>query len=284
MTRPLRIEFPNAVYHVLNRGNARASIFDDDGDRILFLTIFTQVVKRYNWVCHAYCLMDNHYHLLVETPDGNLSVGMRQLNGNFTQAFNRKHHRDGHLFRGRFKSILVEKENHLLELCRYIVLNPVRAGMVKTPEEYQWSSYLSTLGKHPMPEYLKNEWILSNFSSYLLQARNLYRIFVDEGIGDKECPWEKITGQVVLGSKTFLEYIKHIFSERETVGEIPKIQRFVGRPLLSEFFPTEGPLIKEERNQLIRLAHIKHGYTLKEISAVLNLHYTTVSKVINSTP
>jgi len=156
--------------------------------------------------------------------------------------------------------------------------------MVKAPEEYQWSSYLSTLGKHIRPEYLSTEWILSNFSSSLLQATNSYRIFVDEGIGGKESPWEKITGQVVLGSKVFLENIKYILHEKEAVGEIPKIQRFVGRPPLSEFFSADVSVTKEERNLLILTAHIKHGFTLKEISAVLNLHYTTISKVINSTP
>ena len=126
MARPLRLEFPGAVYHVSSRGNARQRIFFGDADRELFLDTLTQGIARYRWLCHAYCLMENHYHLLIETPRANLSLGMRQLNGIYTQTFNRRHHRVGHLFQGRFRAILVEKESYLLELCRYIVLNPVR--------------------------------------------------------------------------------------------------------------------------------------------------------------
>src|SRR4030042_5793823 len=129
MARPLRIEFPGAVYHVTSRGNARQTIFIDDEDRGGFLDLLSIVVERFNWICHAYCLMGNHYHLLIETPDGNLSKGMRELNGIYTQHFNRRHGRVGHVFQGRFKAILVEKDSYLLELCRYIVLNPVRAGI-----------------------------------------------------------------------------------------------------------------------------------------------------------
>jgi len=124
-------------------------------------------VRRFNWLCHAYCLMDNHYHLLIETPEGNLSAGMRQLNGVYTQSFNRAHGRDGHLFKGRFNAILVEKQSHLLELCRYVILNPVRAGMVARPEQHPWSSYLATLGAAEKPEFLTTEWLLSTFATSL---------------------------------------------------------------------------------------------------------------------
>ena len=141
MARPLRIEFPGALYHVTSRGNARQRVFRDDEDRETFLATLAWVVARFRWRCHAYCLMDNHIHLLIDTPQPNLSRGMRQLNGVYTQRFNRRHRRVGHLFQGRFQAILVEKEGYLLELARYIVLNPVRAKMVKTPERYPWSSY-----------------------------------------------------------------------------------------------------------------------------------------------
>ena len=135
MIRPLRIEYPGAIYHITSRGNARERIFLEDADRLIFLEILGSVVKKYNWLCHAYCLMDNYYHALIETPDPNLSLGMRQLNGVYTQSFNRRQSRVGHVFQGRYKSILVQKDEHLLELCRYIVLNPVRAGMVNQPKE-----------------------------------------------------------------------------------------------------------------------------------------------------
>jgi putative transposase len=141
MARPIRIEYPGAVYHVTARGNARMDIFVEDAARMGFLEILEDVIKRFNWLYHSYCLMGNHYHLLLETIDGNLSAGMRYINGVYTQYFNHRHDRVGHVFQGRFKAILVEKERYLLELCRYVVLNPVRAGMVKLPEEYGWSSY-----------------------------------------------------------------------------------------------------------------------------------------------
>ena len=134
MSRPIRIEFPDALYHVTARGDRREDIFDDDQDRQTFLATLELVINQFNWTCYAWCLMDNHYHLLIQTLDGNLSKGMRQLNGVYTQASNRRHRRVGHLFQGRFKAILVDRDVYLLELARYVVLNPVRAGMVKKPE------------------------------------------------------------------------------------------------------------------------------------------------------
>ncbi len=171
MARPLRLEFPGAVYHITARGNGRNDIFVDDQDRQQFIAILSETVERYNWLCHAYCLMDNHYHLLIETPDPTLSKGMRQLNGVYTQAFNRSHNRIGHVFQGRFKSIIVEKDDHLLQLCRYIVLNPVRAGMVKMVEQWIWSSYNSTAWKNKMPELLTIDWVLGQFSESIMKAR-----------------------------------------------------------------------------------------------------------------
>lgn len=134
MARPLRIEYPGAVYHITSRGNEKKTIFRSDKDRVDFLDTLQDVNSRYNWICHAYCLMGNHYHLLIETPDANLSIGMRQLNGVYTQSFNGRRKRTGHLFQGRYKAILIQKDSHLLEVCRYVVLNPVRAGMVDAPE------------------------------------------------------------------------------------------------------------------------------------------------------
>ncbi len=155
MVRPLRIEFPGAVYHVTSRGNARADIFEDVNDRHLFLSIFGQTVKRFNWLCHAYCLMGNH----------------------------------------------------LLELCRYVVLNPVRAHMVERAEQYPWSSYLLTLGKAAVPEFLCSEWLLARFATTLVEARRCYLRFVLEGTGQQELPWDKLCGQVVLGTEMFVEQV-----------------------------------------------------------------------------
>jgi len=164
MARPLRIEFEGAVYHITTRGNARSSIFFTDSDRHAFVEILAEAVDRYNWLCHAYCLMTNHYHLLIETPERSLSRGMRHLNGVYTQCMNRRHKRTGHMFQGRFKSILIQKESHLLEVARYVVLNPVRADMVARPGDWPWSSYAATAGQGPIPHFLTVAWILAQFS------------------------------------------------------------------------------------------------------------------------
>src|SRR5512142_907392 len=135
MARPLRLEFAGALYHVTSRGDGQEDVFTSDNDRAVFLDVLGQVCERFNWTVHAYCLMGNHYHLVLETPDGNLAKGMRQLNGVYTQRFNRQHKRVGHVFQGRYKAILEQKESYLLELARYVVLNPVRARMVRSARE-----------------------------------------------------------------------------------------------------------------------------------------------------
>ena len=174
MSRPLRIEYAEALYHLTGRGNARAPIFFHGNDRLLFLSLVGDIAHRHQWLCHAYCLMDNHYHLLIETRQPNLSKGMRQLGGIYTQKFNKEHGRAGHLFQGRYKAIIVERESYLLELCRYIVLNPVRAKMVEHPEEYQWSSYNATAGRCEQPPYLHSDWILAQFGEDISQARQRF--------------------------------------------------------------------------------------------------------------
>src|SRR3989338_752543 len=146
MARPLRIEFPGAFYHVTSRGDRQEAIYEDNEDRRSYLGILGDVVERFNWLCYTYCLMENHYHLVIETLEGNLSKGMRHLNGVYTQVSNRRHNRVGHLFQGRYKAILIDKDSYWLEVSRYVVLNPVRAGMVKEPGGWPWSSYNATVG------------------------------------------------------------------------------------------------------------------------------------------
>lgn len=282
MSRPLRIEYPNAVYHVTARGNARADIYIDDSDREIFLGIVGKVATRYNWLCHAYCLMTNHYHLLVETPDGNISQGMRQLNGIYTQTFNRRHEKVGHIFQGRFKGIIVEKESHLLELCRYVVLNPVRAGMALTPQKWRWSSYRSTGGTVKKEPYLTTEWVLGQFGVTKPEARKKYRQFVYDGMKEKDAPWEKLKGQIILGSDMFVEGVREFICGKELIPEIPRYQRLAGRPSLATLFTACDRPVKKERNLAIFAAHVRNGYTLKEIADFLNIHYTTVSKVIHA--
>ncbi len=279
MARPLRIEYPGAVYHITSRGNAQARIFLKSEDRNNFISILSDTNERYNWLCHAYCLMDNHYHLLIETLDPSLSKGMRHLNGVYTQTFNRNHKRVGHVFQGRFKAILVQKDAHLIELSRYIVLNPVRAKAAKKPEEWKWSSYKATAVGRQVPDCLTTDWILGQFAANRKSARKEYRKFVESGITEKLSPWQKLKGQIFFGSEEFIRSIKGRNQGLESVGEVPKAQRFANRMSLEELF--KDTVNKKERNKKIRAAYIELGYKMKEIADYLSIHYTTVSKVVN---
>ncbi len=280
MARPLRIEYSGAVYHVTSRGNARKKIFKDDIDKDNFLGTLSIVVTRFNWLCHAYCLMDNHYHLLIETPEANLSRGMRQLNGVYTQSYNRRHKKTGHIFQGRYKAILVEKESYLLELSRYVVLNPVRAKIVEKPEEWKWSSYSATVGIKKTPHYLTVDWILGQFGSIRRKAEKQYEEFVLSGIKE-ESPWNNLKGQILLGEEGFTEKFKNLLAQKEEIKEIPRVQRYATRPTIADVF--KGKILdKQTRNKQMYKAHIKHGYTLKEIADYLGVHYTTVSKAIKN--
>lgn len=280
MTRPLRIEYPGAVYHVTSRGNAKQNIYNNDEDREKFLLILTLVVERFHWICHSYCLMDNHYHLLIETPHSNLSAGMRQLNGIYTQTFNHRHRRVGHLFQGRFKAIIVEKQTHLLELCRYIVLNPVHAGMVQHPEDHPWSSYRATIGQTKVSDFLTVEWLLENFSPQTSRAQRLYREFVNKK--ETPSPWDKLTGQIYLGSDTFIQQVKNQTTTNISSKETPLAHRQAGRPELADLLRQSTVQTKEQRNKLIHKAHVEYGYKLNEIAEALGIHYTTVSKIIKN--
>ncbi len=279
MARPLRIEYDGALYHITARGNERKPIYKDDEDRTVFLDVLKQVNSRFNWICHAYCLMNNHYHLVVETPDGNLSKGMRQLNGVYTQTFNRRHHRAGHVFQGRYKAIVIEKESYLLEVSRYVVLNPVRARAVRKPEEWKWSSYRGTAGIEKPHPCLEPDWILGQFGSKKRQAEARYREFVEGGIGGKDI-WKKVKGQSILGEDDFAEGLLGYVKGYEDVKEIPRNQRYVGRPALSELF--KG--VKRDkggRTTAIRSAVYEHGYSQKEIADFLRIHYSTISRAVN---
>jgi len=273
MARPLRLEYPGGVYHVTSRGNARQRIYTTAADRQAFLAILASVVSRSHWLCHAYCLMDNHYHLLIETPDGHLSRGMRQLNGIYTQWYNRIHHRVGHLFQGRYRAIVVDKESHLLELCRYVVLNPVRAKKTRQAGQWPWSSYRATVGRGAAPDFLTAEWVLGQFSEIKRKAQERYRTFVAEGMGS-ESPWNALKGQILLGSEGFLERHRSQLKEAVKVQEIPRRQRYAGRPALEEI------LKRSPKDRSIYQAHVEYGYTLREISDKIGVHYTTVSKIV----
>ena len=284
MARPIRIEFPGAVYHVTARGAGRGMIFRDDADRAKFLEILERTVSLRRWIVHAYCLMGNHYHLLVETPEANLSRGMRAVNGEYTQAFNRRHRRSGHVFQGRFKAVLIEKESHLLELCRYVVLNPVRARSMraKSPEAWPWSSYRATAGLEEAPVFLSTDWILSRFGGMGKAARERYARFVAQGRGATSV-LAAVTGGVILGSAEFVGKVAPLLKERQKLREHPRRERYAGRPGLPAIFAgTRGD--KPKRDAAIREAYVEHGYTLSQIGDFLGLHYATISRIVKGRP
>jgi len=275
MARPLRIEYEGAVYHVTARGNAKQTIFVDNGDRQKFLMVLGDVVSRFHWNCHAYCLMSNHYHLVIETLEANLSRGMRQLNGVYTQSFNRHHDRGGHVMQGRFKSILVEKESHLLELARYVVLNPVRAKMVPRPSDWPWSSYAATAGEQPAPSFLSTEWLLAQFGDERKLAARRYRKFVEEGLGVDL--WGRLRGGVLIGSDEFVDEMAPRMRDSALQREIPRRERLLSRPSLDELFSGAGTkLLRDER---IYEATRIHEYSLSELQEFLGLHYSTISRI-----
>ncbi|CAM4308685.1 REP-associated tyrosine transposase [Vibrio neonatus] len=272
----MRLEFSGALYHITSRGNERKCIYASDEDFELFLDVLGQVCEHYNWVVHAYCLMSNHYHLLLETPDGNLSQGMRHLNGVFTQSINRKHKRVGHLFQGRYKAILVDKENYLLELCRYIVLNPLRAKMVENLDEWQWSSWHHMLGNLESPDWLATDALLCHFSRNRKVAIKEYIQFVANGRGVNI--WQHLQHQVFLGSDHFVQTHQALHDKLQCdLQEVPlKQRRSKPKPL-----PTYEALASN-RSEAMSLAYRSGGYTLKQIANYFNVHCSIVSRIVRN--
>jgi REP element-mobilizing transposase RayT len=276
MSRPIRLEFPDALYHITSRGDRREDIYDDDADREAFLKIFSKVIEQNNWYCYSYCLMSNHYHLLVQTPDANLSKGMHQLNGIYTQYYNRRHGLTGHLFQGRYKSILVDQDAYLLELSRYIVLNPVKAGMVKSVEKWVWSSYRAMVGMTSSPEWLSSEFLLSQFSKQRKTAIKRYRQFVSEGLKNSSI-WHQLSNQVYLGDKAFVDRVQKYLPNDNGDIQIPKIQR---RPVARSLAEYESE--SDSRNSAIKVAYASGAYSYQDIGSYFGLHFTRVGVIVRS--
>jgi REP element-mobilizing transposase RayT len=275
MSRPIRIEFSAALYHVTARGDRREAIFDDDQDRQCFLQILADVITQFNWLCYAWCLMDNHYHLLIQTPDGNLSKGMRQLNGVYTQASNRRHTRVGHLFQGRYKAILVDSDAYLLELSRYIVLNPVRAGMVNAVADWAWSSYRATRGLDQPATWLAVDGVLSQFAEQRSLAQQRYLQFVAAGI-QTDSPWLHLKNQVFLGNEQFVQHTQtHLTNEQQVDVQVSKTHRRAPPPTLAEIENSSS-----DRNTAIVTAHQTGAYSYPQIAAHFGIHFTTVGRIV----
>ena len=276
MARALRLEFPNALYHITSRGDRREIIYDDDEDRVTFLAILGNVITDYNWLCHSYCLMDNHYHLVIETLEGNLSKGMRQLNGVYTQANNRRHNRSGHLFQGRYKSILVDKEHYLLQLARYVVLNPVRAkGMVRHIDDWQWSSYLAFIGKAKEDKWLMTDWVLSQFGRCKQQARENFQRFVLEGVELNVEIWSGLKAQIYLGEEDFVSTMQRKIATKENDWSIPKKQK---RPVAKALLEIEKK--HQDRDSAIIAAYSTGAYSQREIAEHYRLHPSMVGVIV----
>ena len=275
MARPLRLELAGALYHVTSRGDGREDIYLSDDDRQAWLETLAHVCDRFNWVCHAYCQMSNHYHLVVETPDANLSKGMRQLNGVYTQRFNRSHQRVGHVFQGRFKAVIVEKDSYLLELARYVVLNPLRARMIRQLNQWPWSSYLATCRQVAKPDWLQTDFILSQFSAQRARAIVKYITFVHEGKGLPSV-WEQLQGQIYLGSDAFIDKMHAMIDQRPALTKVPRAQRRALKWALSEFDQ------RHDRNEAIALAYLSGQHTMAAIAEHFDVHYTTVSRLVKA--
>lgn len=275
MARPLRVEYEGAVYHITSRGNAGQRIFLGDRDRRRFLKTLGDAIDRFGWLCFAYCLMGSHYHLLIETPQANLSCGMHFLNGAYSLRFNRTHRRAGHLFQGRYKAILVERESYLLELVRYIALNPVRAKRVKRPDQWPWSSYRATVGRDEAPQWLQADWILAQLGGTRKEAVRAFRRFVRQGRGLS--PWEDLTGGWILGSEQFVAGIRPFLDEKRFDPEIRVQERHADRPPLERLF--EDMPDRATRNERIYDAFRTYHYTLREIGVHLGLSSSTISAI-----
>lgn len=227
MARPLRLEFEGAYYHITSRGDQRGRIFFDVRDRERFLEILKRTKERYGYLLHAYALMDNHYHIFIETPKANLSQIMQNINTSYTVYVNKRHRRCGHLFQGRFKGIIVDKETYLMVLTRYIHLNPVRAGIVKRPEDYRWTSYTEYMDAGKVKESIVDiTGTLSCFSKTKKAAMKAYREFVNDGIGEENNPLEDVEAGIIMGSKKFKALIRKLLQRRKPDEEISQLKRF----------------------------------------------------------
>ncbi|MBU1670787.1 MAG: transposase [Actinobacteria bacterium] len=241
MARQERVQYEGAFYHVMSRGNDKKKVFVDDNDRWRFLKILGKVVKESGLLCHGYCLMGNHYHLFLETPDGNLSNGMQRLNSWYCHYFNSMHGKVGHVMQGRFKSFIVDDDDYLFRLLRYLCLNPVKDGFVGAPEHWRWSSYSAIAGLSRVPPFLDTSFTLALFSNDPQCAKEEFRSFIAEGMIDAR-----------------------EISDR--------------KQLLKSLF--EGVFDKHERDVAVRSAHEQYGFEVEEIAAYLGVHRTTISRNI----
>jgi len=298
MTRPLRIQFPGAFYHVTNRGNAKRDIFKDDEDRNRFLKILSQSIQTYSVHLHCFVLMKNHFHLLVETPLGNLGEFMRQFNISYTSHYNRRHNRVGHLYQGRYKSILIEKDSYLTMVSKYIHLNPVKTATIKklTPKQqlqylwaYKWSSLPGYLNLADQLDFLNYATVLAEYGGDIQSERDNYKQELVKDLNTGLSIKDKIIGQSILGDKKFVSRIKDIYFQEKKERERPDIRKIhtylsqdiVLSELANEFdlnpkdiFKTSGYLRQISMTALYKYA----GLNNREVGDLFGVDYSTVSQ------
>lgn len=284
MARPLRIEFPGAVYHVTSRGDRREAIFEDDQDRHAFLGVIAQATERFDAAILAYCLMDNHYHLVIHTRRGNLSRLMQQLNGVYTQTYNRRHRKVGHLFQGRFKGILVDENAYLLEVCRYVDLNPLRARIVRNPGKWRWSSYNAHTGQADSPVWLDTPavhgYLLGRKAAMAADRRRAalrYAAFVAAGKGIKL--WDDaLAQQIYLGDGEFIKRMQALI-EKDTgsAKDIPRPQRQAQAKPIDYYLGRNN-----NRDAGIREAVTTGQHSMTDVGKTLGLTVSRISRIVKA--
>lgn len=284
MSRPLRIEYPGAFYHVTSRGNEQKDIFRSKKDRERFLHYLETATGRYGAAVHAYCLMGNHYHILLETPLGNLSQIMRHINGAYTTYFNVKRKRAGHLFQGRYKAILVDADEYAKELSSYIHLNPVRSGMAEKPEEYTWSSYKYYVGKAKHPAWLKTDFILGYFDMKESSAQKKYYRFVEIVIGKSyESPLKSVVASAILGNKVFVTEIIEKYIDREKRDRnLPTLRNLQKKRSIDEICTAVAKVAEDDKRlakgMSIYIYHRYSGAKLRKIGDFFGISESGVTR------
>jgi len=295
MTRPLRIQYPDAWYHVMNRGRNKVQIFCSREDYTAFIELLKDVSAMWKVRIAAYCLMSNHYHLLVQTPEANLSRCMRHINGLYTQYFNRIYKSDGQLFRGRYKSIVIDRDSYLLELARYIHRNPLHAGVVKRLEDYSWSSHRAYISRGNEGNWLHKDFVLSMLEENKSKRRQAYIDFVKQEEPETlRALYEKKKLPLLLGTKNFIDDIKQKYYDKTIIKEIPQVKELfldkaqiekavcrVYQIVAAELLKSRRGNYNEARNVAIYLMRKYTGASLKDIGSRFGMSsYSSVSSVI----
>lgn len=275
MNRPLRHEFPGALYHITARGNRRATIFRSDSDRLVWLALLAETCARFKFVVHAYCQMGNHYHLVLTTLDGGLGEGMRYLNARYSQYFNRRHGLVGHVFQGRYKAVICQRESYLMALVRYVVLNPVRARMVSEPGAWPWSSFAAMVGQADAPPWLDVPQVLALFGSERQAARQEFVRFVLQGIGAAS-PLSKVSCQFLLGDEGFCKSLAGKPINGNAI-EVKRVRRRATVQPLEDYFPRW-----RGAKESMALAYLSRGYSMAEIARYCGVSVKTVSRAVKT--